>query len=147
MVFSTATIGLNAQRGINLLQVGALRLPCLMASVGSVVRLAEISLRGVSSTLDFIGFKGESTFSRCVTRGVDYVRPYKNEGDHSTKKLLIEAAILATIGVIGNTFVSTLFGPPPGIYNQVLQWVGPIRVVADSHPLIEMLAKRVASIY
>ncbi|HLB59484.1 MAG TPA: hypothetical protein VJL87_05310 [Bdellovibrionota bacterium] len=134
--------GLYAQQGINLLQVGALRLPCLMASIASVVRVAEIALRGVSKALDCIGFNGQSTFAKWITAGVNHVRPYKDEEKYSMRKLLLEAVALSAIGVLGNTFVSALFGPPPAIYNTVLQWIGPIRVSTDMHPLIQLLAQR-----
>jgi hypothetical protein len=134
--------GLYAQQGINLLQVGALRLPCLMASVASVVRVAEIALRGVSKALDFIGFSGQSVFAKWVTAGADYVRPYKNENEYSIQRLLVEAVALAAIGVVGNTFVSAIFGPPPAIYNTVLQWIGPVRVSTDMHPLVQFLARK-----
>jgi len=137
-----AGFGLAAQRGINLLQVGALRIPCLMASIASVTRVAEIALRGVTAALRFIGFNTGSTFARLVESGVDYVRPYKNENDHSTRKLVLEALALAAIGIAGNAFVSALFGPPPAIYNTVLQWIGPIRVTSDMHPIIQFLAQR-----
>lgn len=134
--------GLYAQQGINLLQVGALRLPCLMASVASVTRVAEIALRGVSTALEFIGFKGESTFSKWISTQVDFVRPYKDEKTYSTKNLLVQAVALGAIGVVGNTFVSALFGPAPAIYNNVLQFFGPIRIASDMHPAIQLLAQR-----
>lgn len=134
--------GLYAQRGINLLQVAALRLPCLMASVASVTRVAEIALRGVSSALEFIGFNANSTFAQWITSGVNYVRPYRDVNTHSTKRLLAEAVVLAVIGIVGNAFVSALFGPPPEIYNTVLQWIGPVRVSSDSHPLIGILSQK-----
>lgn len=139
-------LGLYAQQGINLLQVGALRLPCLMASVASVTRVAEVALRAVSKALDFIGFKGESTFSKWVSGGVDWVRPYKDEKVYSTKTLLIQAVALGVIGVVGNTFVSALFGPAPAIYNNVLQLFGPIRIASDMHPAIRLLAERFSAI-
>jgi hypothetical protein len=93
--------------------------------------------------LGFFGlFNSESTFAKWVTSGVDYVRPYKDDKIHSTQKLLIEAVALAAIGIIGNAVVSALFGPAPEVYNTVLQWIGPVRVSNDLHPLIQVVAQR-----
>ena len=136
--------GLRVQQGINLLQVGALRLPCLIASVGSVMRVAEIALRGISEALKFFGFNSNSTFATWVSKAVDYVRPYKD--NHTTTQLVKEALVLAAIGIAGNAVVSALFGPAPAVYNNVLQWVGPIRVSSDNHPLIDMAANAIARI-
>jgi hypothetical protein len=141
-MISPAIYGMYAQRGINLLQVGALRIPCFMASIASVTRVAELALRGVSKTLAFFGFTGEAKFAQWVQRGVDYVRPYKDEETYSVRRLLTEAVVLTAIGVVGNTLVSALFGEPPSIYNSVLQWLGPIRVSADPHPLVDLAASR-----
>jgi len=90
--------------------------------------------------LEFIGFNANSTFAKWVSAGVDYVRPYRDENTHSTKRLVAEALVLAAIGIVGNAFVSALFGPPPEIYNSVLQWIGPMRVSSDNHPLVGLLA-------
>lgn len=142
MASVSSPIGLYAQRGINLLQVGALRIPCFMASIASVTRVAEIALRLVSKALDFIGFNSKSDFSKWISTKVDYVRPYKDEQKFTTSTLLIEAVVLATIGIVGNAFVSALFGPPPAVYNTVLQWVGPVRVSSDNHPIIEIISQK-----
>lgn len=150
------------QHGINLLQVGALRGPCLLANVAAIYKIGQVALRIISSTLSFFGFNPESTFSKWVTKAVEWVRPTEDANkssrqyligadnsevnkkeEVSTQRLIIEAIGLAIIANVGNTLVTFAFGPAPeAIYNPILQWVGPFRISADPHPLVSILQQR-----
>ena len=127
------------QTGINTLQVGALRLPCLIASCNSVMLTAELVTRAVATTLDFLGFKGESDLAKYISKNAPDLRPYKNLTNKTIAKRALGHAIF---GIVSNAAVAYAFGPAPSIYNKVLTFLGPIRISTDVHPAFTFAASR-----
>lgn len=128
------------QTGMNMLQVGALRMPMLFASLNSALLTGEIAYRVVRATLNGVGFTGESTIVKYVRDNtpqiaVDVMRPYHAL---TAKQLVVSAIVTAIIGTLGTQFVSWAFGQAPAIYNNVLTWLGPVRLSNDVHPAITM---------
>jgi hypothetical protein len=100
-------------------------------------------LRVTQAALKTIGFSGDSDLARWFSKNtpdivVNAVRPYRK---HESDVLLVTAIACCVIGVFGNELVSLFFGKPPAIYNQILTYLGPIRVSNDRHPAIAALIK------
>lgn len=129
--------------GINVLQVGAMRMPMLFASINGTLIIGELVLRTTQAALQWIGFSGDSDLARWFSKNtpdivVAAMRPYRN---HQNEQLITTAIACCVIGIVGNELVSVLFGKPPAIYNQILTYLGPIRVSGDRHPAIAALIR------
>lgn len=132
------------QTGINMLQVGALRMPFLFAQMNTALLVGEAAFRGLKAGLEFFGFNGESRFAQSVSAlapqgTIEILRPYR---DLTGQKLFVSALACGVIGNLGATVVSKLFGPPPAIYNRVLSVLGNIRITNDLHPLVNLVSSK-----
>ncbi len=130
------------QTGINMLQVGCLRMPCLFAQMNTALLVGELAFRIIKTGLEYCGFTGESALAKKVSSWTpngtqDILRPY---GNKDLKTIVIGALICGVVGNIGTTVVATAFGPAPAIYNRVLSLLGNIRIVDDLHPALRYAA-------
>jgi hypothetical protein len=131
------------QGAINTLQVGALRIPCLMAQCNGVLLVGELAYRVTTTALKQLGFSGDNTVATKIANAIEYVRPYKNTNEYSYQTLATRAAACALIGTLGAEAVSMGFGSAPSIYNRVLSYLGNIRVSNERHPLLQMAFSRI----
>jgi hypothetical protein len=125
------------QVGLNMLQVGALRIPTLIAQTVGIAAVGEIACRAIGTLLNQVGFTGESDVVKAVSTYIPDIRPYKKL---SNKDLAAKAITCLAIGIIGSELVSFAFGPAPAIYNKMLGYMGNFRISNDSHPLIQVLS-------
>lgn len=132
------------QTGLNMLQVGALRMPFLFANMNGALLVGEGAYRTVKATLNAFGFNGENQVTKYISDhtpalAVQVLRPYQNL---TNKQLAISALACCIIGTLGSELVSYVFGKAPAIYNNVLSWMGNIRITNDHHPLVQMAINR-----
>ncbi len=133
MAFATSF----AQQTLNTLQVGALRMPMLFASLNGALLVGEGALRVTTSVLKLF-FSGDSDAAKWIskripTTAVNVMRPHK---ELSNQALAISALACCTIGILGTQLMAWGFGPAPSIYNDVLTFLGPIRIDDTLHPLL-----------
>lgn len=124
-----------AQTALNSLQTAALRVPCLIAAATGATLVGEVACRTVQGALSQIGFTGESSFAKRVSHYIPDVRPYRHI---ALKELVKKALIVNALGILDVAAVKALCGPAPTIYNDVLQWFGPIRIDDAAHPLFTL---------
>lgn len=129
--------------GITALGVGMIRLPMLFASMNGTLIMGELAFRVAKAALECIGFTGNSGIFLWIRTEtpvfiVQSLRPYK---ERTTQDLLILGAASCVIGILGNAFVTFLFGKPTPLYNTVLTYLGPFRVVGDRHPVVDALIR------
>lgn len=134
-----------AHQGLTMLQVAALRMPCYFAAINGSLLVGEGVYRGVKATLEFFGFTGESQFVKKIQEytpvtAVKVMRPHQNL---TRKELAISAVACCAIGILGTAFVAYVFGNPPNVYNNVLAWLGPVRLANDTHPVIGLIASAI----
>lgn len=134
-------MGTAVQTGLNMLQVGALRIPFLFANMNGALLVGEGTFRLVKGALHLTtGFTGENIRKHLNDKIVRVVRPYQSLNN---KDLAFSALFCCVIGILGSEAVTALFGRAPPIYNQVLTWLGNIRIDVDHHhPLIQMALAR-----
>lgn len=116
-----------------------LRMPVLYASMHGALLAGEIVTRIMLVALNCLDFSGDGGLAKWVSDRtsdwlLDMIRPYRrvtNEG------LVIGVVVCCVIGTLGSELISNRFGNPPPIYNQVLSFLGPIRVANDRHPFLE----------
>ena len=137
-------------QGLNTLLAGAIRLPVLFVSAKAAVLVGEIALRGIKGTLKMVGWTGENEFYKTVTSYIPNIvkltmkkevedQPAIPEKDIAVKDIAISALAYTALGIVGITFATIVCGPAPKIYNDVLTWIGPIRISNDKHPLVQIL--------
>jgi len=108
------------------------RITALMPTMIATLMIGELALRGLQNTLQGIGLK--PTNDSWIARAGKYVsdhgaRPYK---DADTKTLAKQAVAFAIIGIVGNETMRVLGGQIPPIYNNVLAFIGPVRLSTKS---------------
>ncbi len=134
-------------QGLNALLAGAVRLPLLFVSAKAAVLVGELAYRGIRESLGAFGFTGENKIVKTVTSWLPKtlqtkIKPEETSApaEMSAKDIAISAIAYSAIGVLGTTLVSGFFGPAPKIYNEVLSWIGPVRISNDKHPLVQIIA-------
>ena len=135
------------QHGINMLQVGALRMPALFASCSGALIVGELAYRATRTVLATLGFDGSKGVSKFVYENTPefvgkIIRPFRNEKEYPVKTLVIYGVAACVIGAIGTDLVKLAFGAPPAIYNQVLTYMGPIRITDSFHPATQYVMNR-----
>ena len=128
--------------GVNLIQAGLFRGPALLGALMGVSYIGEIAMRVLETAGSQIGINlpqaQEGSWRKTIR---DTIRPYK---DQSWKHVLLKGVALSIIGSLGFQFAALAFGPAPAIYNNVLAWLGPIRVDNAMHPAIQFAYNAVA---
>ena len=144
------------QTGYNMLQVGCVRLPFLIAQVNAVSCVGELAFRAARAALTGIQ-QGIASFSEASssdksstpstktkqqqrTRAYDLMtmlRPYANM---DIRLLATTTVVCAVVGMLGTAVVAAAFGPPPAIYNRGLSILGNLRFVDDVHPFVSYAA-------
>lgn len=151
MVASTQPI---ATQGINALLAGTCRIPVLIGSAKAAVLFGTVALRGCKSILGYTGWTGPNIFEKISSSewmpkyfrvkvqntSSEATLPAQTE-EHSTYDMFVAGVALAALTIVGNAAVSYLFGPAPKIYNEVLSWVGPIRISNETYPGFEYIAQ------
>lgn len=121
--------------GVAALQTGAFRMPMLFASLNGALLAGEGVFRATTAILGGLGFNGfmQKVHDNTPTIAIRVMRPYK---DLKPKELVVSVLACSIIGILGTHAVAWAFGQAPAIYNNVLTWLGPIRISNDLHPLI-----------
>ncbi len=141
-----------APRAINTILAGCCRFPFLLATMGGTTIVAFMVLKGLRAS-----WQGINSYAT----GFDYAKAaaeaeknkvHKNPEEMSVLddvaaimnpftdpkwtnlRLAKVAAVALSVGIVGGTTVSVLFGQPPAIYNDVLRFMGPIRLSCDLWP-------------
>jgi len=112
---------------------GLIRIPAFLAAVEAATRVGELGIRALTHTLGFIGF--QPTKDNWVVKLADEwvkvdIRSHKNK---DTMKIVQEIFILTILAVAATELVYFLGGPPPAIYNNILAFLGPVRVFDGSY--------------
>ena len=113
---------------------GLLRIPAFMSNAITIMMVGELAMKGLSSGFESIGFKpAEDSWVQKGAKAITQygVRPYK---DLPLQVLLVRIVAFWALGVLGSEFVRILGGTAPGIYNDVLRLLGPLRI--DSQPYL-----------
>jgi len=124
---------------------GLVRIPAFMANCTAILMVGELAIRGLTSTISAFGFKPDddswiSTASKKINGSG--VRPYNTY----TNQQLVTAAIgFAALGIIGSEFVRVTGGQTPQIYNNILAFLGPIRI--DTTPYFTAIAPMIGKIW
>lgn len=114
---------------------GLIRIPAIMSNCVAVLMVGELAIRGLSETISFFGFqpKDDSWLTKTAKNiNESGVRPFK---DMPAKELTIKAIAFAALGVVGSEFVRVTGGRAPGVYNNVLSFLGPLRL--NSNPYLD----------
>lgn len=107
---------------------GLVRIPAFLSNLTAVAMVAELTIRTLRSTLSQIGIGNDDTtwISRTAEKiSESGIRPYRAT---PTKELVIKAIAFAALGVAATEFVNIIGGQAPAIYNNVLTFLGPIRI-------------------
>jgi hypothetical protein len=112
---------------------GLVRIPGFLANCTAVMMVGELSIRGLSAIVASVGFEPRndswiSTFATQIDRWE--LRPFKNV---DVKALAIDIVVLSFLGIIGTEGANLLGGAAPTIYNNVLTFLGPIRISHTSY--------------
>ncbi len=112
---------------------GLIRIPAFLAAVEAASRVGELGIRLLTATLGVIGFEGKS--ENWVTKTANQlihvdIRSHKAK---DTLKLIKEIAVLTLLAIVATELVHFLGGQPPQIYNNVLAFLGPVRVFNGSY--------------
>lgn len=123
---------------------GLLRIPAFMSNAITIMMVGEIAMRGLSSAFKSVGF--QPTEDSWVQKGAKTithygVRPYQ---DLPLTSLLYRVVCFWALGIAGSEFVRILGGRAPGIYNDVLSLLGPLRI--DSNSYLDGVGKTMARI-
>lgn len=122
---------------------GLLRIPAFMSNAITIMMVGELAMKGLSSSFESIGFKpAEDSWVQKGAKAItEYgVRPYK---DLPLNVLLARIVAFWALGVLGSEFVRILGGTAPGIYNDTLRLLGPLRI--NSKPYLEGVFKTAAN--
>jgi hypothetical protein len=120
--------------GMNLIQAGLFRGPAVLASLMGACYIGELAMRGLQAAGSRIGINPPSADSGSVgEKMVKAMRPYK---DLPLQEVAINGLALSVIGTVGFHLAAWAFGPAPAVYNNVLSYLGPIRIDNTPHPLL-----------
>jgi hypothetical protein len=147
---------------------GLVRIPAFISNAVAVMMVAELAIRALSSALHAVGLNpsNDSWIHQAADTisegGVRPYRPYKKildahgnpvldqnnqpryEKTHWTLGTLITRTVAyAALGIIGSEAVRILGGTAPGVYNNVLTLLGPIRI--DTRPYLDCVRVLLAS--
>lgn len=120
---------------------GLVRIPSYMSNAVAILMVGELAIRMLSESLSFVGFKqqDDSWVSKASnTINGSGIRPYK---DYTSANLAVSALGFAALGIVGSEFVRVAGGNAPRIYNNVLAFLGPIRI--DHTPYLTVIGQMV----
>ncbi|MBA2368276.1 MAG: hypothetical protein H0V82_04545 [Candidatus Protochlamydia sp.] len=112
---------------------GLVRIPSFMATCMSAMMVGEFAIRGLRNFFEVFGLRpSENSFIQgAATHVTNYgVRPYQ---DIPAGKLAGRLVAFAAIGIVGSELARLLGGAPPAIYNNVLAFMGPVRIDPRSY--------------
>ncbi len=130
-------------------QVAAFRMPSLIMCATGVALVGTLFNRIISKMV------AKSEFTKYVSdkihAGLEYanlVDPIQVAGkgqvkEASNKTLLYRGIVYCAAGALGAEAVKAVFGPAPQIYNQVLRWLGPVRISNETWAPLQLAAKLV----
>ncbi len=118
---------------------GLIRVPAFMANCTAILMVGELAIRGLSQTLTVLGFqqKDDSFISKAAeTITQSGIRPYKTwDAGH----LVVSTVAFAALGIVGSEFVRVSSGTAPSIYNNILTFLGPLRI--DNTPYLTAIGQ------
>jgi hypothetical protein len=139
---------------------GTFRISALLASVAATQMAGELSLRLINGVFHSVGLKPEQ--NGVVVKMSQYIaqiglRPYGNEKtvtdadgtkntvrEYSTRDLAIRLIALSVLAIVAFEAATVLCGSTPSIYNNILTFMGPLRV--DPRSFLETTGEAIASI-
>lgn len=113
---------------------GLVRIPAFMSNCIAVMMVGELAIRGLSGFLHTIGLNpSEDSWIQKTARDINSygVRPYEKM---PLKDLVVRTLAFAVLGIVGSEVIRVLGGTAPGIYNNVLTFMGPLRI--DTRPYL-----------
>lgn len=124
---------------------GLVRIPAFMANCTAILMVGELAIRGLTNTVSVFGLKPQedSWISQTATAiNGSGIRPYRFK---TTQQLVISAAAFAALGIVGSEFVRVAGGQTPQIYNNILSFLGPIRI--DTTPYFDAIAPMLGRVW
>lgn len=115
---------------------GLVRIPAFLSSLVAVSIVAELSIRGLTTVLQTIGFEpAEKHWIQKTAQQINgtALRPFQDRQNWPSYRLAVQAAGFAAVGIVGSEFVRVLGGPAPAIYNNVLTLIGCVRIDSRSY--------------
>jgi hypothetical protein len=112
---------------------GLVRIPSFMSTCIAAMMVGEGAIRGLRSFFEVFGLRpSDNGFIQGAARHVtNYgVRPYQHL---SNGELAGRIVAFSAIGIVGSELARLLGGAPPSIYNNVLAFMGPVRIDPNSY--------------
>ncbi len=109
------------------------RITALMPTMIATIMVGELALRGLQNILRGIGLepKDDSWISQAGKKILEHgARPYEKT---NSKTLALQALAFTAIGIVGSESMRVLGGEVPAIYNNVLAFMGPVRLSNQSY--------------
>jgi hypothetical protein len=113
---------------------GTIRVPALMTALASVTIASELVFRGLGTTLSVVGLEPKhDSWVEKLGGHINQVRPYKNQNQYPTHILARNFVITTLVAIATTELARVLAGPAPSWYNNVLAFMGPIRLDSSSY--------------